>query len=115
LPRLRDGGAASALTPEMSAYLLHGAPSTWDRPLIPGTKISGRWAGLLRSSDGGDARIEAAWRQHRPALLAAWRAAGHRGHPMAWFWYDAPPGQRRPIGWTPADDDDLDADEDEAP
>jgi len=107
MPRWRDGGGAP-LTPEMTAYLLHGTPSTWDRPLVPGTKISGRWAGVLKGGEGGDAKIAAAWRQHRRALLAEWRAAGHRGHPAAWFWFDAPKGQRRPIGWTAADDEDPD-------
>jgi hypothetical protein len=112
MPKLRAGGGGAALTPEMKTYLLRGTPSTWDRPLVPGTKISGRWVGLLRHGDGGDELIAAAWRQHRPALLAAWRAAGHRGHPAGWFWYDAPPGQRRPVGWTPADEADLEEEED---
>jgi hypothetical protein len=109
-PRGTAGGAPPIpLGVELAEFLLRGTPST-DQPLVPGTLLTGKWVGLITGGGGGDALIEAAWRQHRRELL---RAASP-GKPVAWYWFDAPPGQRRPVGCrADPDEDDPDPDEED--
>jgi hypothetical protein len=73
----------------MKHYLVTGTPPP------PGTP--GQWDLLIK---GAEARIAAAWAAHRDEVMAAARPE----KPAAWYWFAAPPGQRRPVGELDAHD-----------
>lgn len=100
MPRKSSRGGPTRQAPHNTIvvfFLLHDRlPTTAE--LEPGTDPGDLFDAFHIT--GSPALLEAAWRQHRAALLEAWIAARPGSRPSGWWLFDAPEPRRLRTGGT---------------